>query len=104
MHPCANGMKKHSEMQGWSAFICSKLTTGTLEQGVKYVQNQYVNFEHINADWGAGAIHVLENKYYDFQILGPSHHSSWRKIHLNLLLRKTKSRPNQERNLNQEFS
>ena len=41
-----------------SAFTCSKLTTETLEQGVKYVQSftpcssvSIVNFEKVNADW-----------------------------------------------------
>ena len=33
-----------------SAFTCSKLTVGTLEQGVKFVQSYVfiVNFEHIS--------------------------------------------------------
>ena len=42
-------------MLSQSAFTCSKLTTETLEQGVKYVQNcssvSVVNFEHVIASW-----------------------------------------------------
>ena len=48
-------------MNGWQiaiiqpAFICSKSTIETLEQGVKYVHSypsvSIVNFEHIIANW-----------------------------------------------------
>ena len=53
-------------MLSQSAFTCSKLTTETLEQGVKHVQNcssvSVVNFEHVIASWDVMSYKMLSEE------------------------------------------